>query len=311
MSTPDNTENIPHSDQPQPQESTPQPAMPAQPQESMPQPAMPAQPQESMPQPAMPAQPQTAMPQPGYAPGQSYVTAPQGQYPQGYVPQTSQPNPVISSLKNAVQALNHIWHGRTAQLFATISEQRLFGWVIVGTYVLMSGFLAATSVARSPLGLFGSNSAQDFFYRMRAPYYQYFSLNFGEWLYAFIIFLIIGSLSISLRALAIILTLKMRGIAITFTRAMTLYTVTMIPVLIFMPIMFFVILLPATGFTVFLTLVVVLFLIAASLIGELLLYVGINREGRMEKSPVVPYVWLLIAWAVISTILNMLIITSF
>ncbi|QRV01523.1 hypothetical protein JTE88_05260 [Arcanobacterium phocisimile] len=285
MSTPDNTDNTPNVDQPVP----------------------------PMPQQPVPPMGPEAVAQPGYAPQQIYVGAPEGQYPQGYVPQVTQPNAVTVSLKAVPRTLGHIWHGRTGQLFATISEHRMFGWVIVGLYALSAAFVIATSFARSVAGNFSARSMDDLIYRIGSQYHynSYFSMTFGEWLSVFIVLAIISLVSAILRAIAILLTLKIRGISVTLSRSVTLYTVSLLPVLLILPFALLVTLLPTSGFSIFLTLIVGLFSIATAMIGEFLLYVGVNREGRMAKSPVIPYVWLTIAWAVVSLILNVLILSSF
>ncbi|WP_253280801.1 hypothetical protein [Arcanobacterium phocae] len=286
-----------------------EPEQPAAPQPSM---GQPAAPQPSMGQPAAPQQgyvpPQPSMGQPAVPP-QGYV--PPQAYPQGYAQQSAQPSPVILALKDIPRVFGHIWHGRTSDTFATIFQQRLFALVTFGIYILTAGILGATSLARSNFGPFAEGDYYGTMMGILDHHYSYFSLNFGQWFYALILFLVTSVLAISMRALAIMLTLKVRGLTVQFMRALTLYTVACIPALMFLPIVFIIVLLPASGFTAFLTLVVAIMIIIASIVGELLLYVGINREGRMAKSPAVPYASLTTAALIISFILNVLIMRSF
>ncbi|QJC21922.1 hypothetical protein [Arcanobacterium buesumense] len=272
------------------------------------QPVTPQEPQEPVapPQGFVPPQPnagQLGVPQSGYVP-------PQG-YPQGYAPQVAQPSPVVLALKDIPKALGHIWHGRTSDLFSVIFQQRLFALVTFGIYILTVAILGATALARSHFGPLAEGDYYGTMMGMWADHYSYFSLNFGQWFYALILFIVTSVLAILMRALAIMLTLKIRGITVQFMRALTLYAVACIPVLMLLPLVLILVLLPSSAFTAFMSLVIGVVIVIASIVGELLVYVGINREGRMAKSPVLPYASLTTAAIIISVILNVLIMQSF
>lgn len=228
-------------------------------------------------------------------------------------PQPSQ-GPAIRALKQLPEVWMHMWHGRTTELFSAIFAKPFFAWVVAGIYVVAYALPASLLMARyipGPSAFASFNSPERLLGSLLFSEGHYFLMTFGEW-FAVFLCLIIGTIaSIALRVATLMAVFIVRGAKISFVRGLTLYTVALAPVMVLFPILLLIAFLPLSKLIIFLMIVIGLLAAIASIFGELLLYVGINREAQMEKSPALPYAVATVAWIVLSFTFSAMILPSF
>lgn len=205
-------------------------------------------------------------------------------------------------------SLKQIWYGTASQNFHRAAQTK-YGFLTLGVYtfelaLLLSvligrGFGAAdalTSFSRS----FGGHRAQSF----------YFVIGFGTWFGIFLISLIAFAAILALRILTLRIVFATRNKPISFTYLSGLYAQTLSPLIFLLPIVFLFMLLPApTINALFLPMFLFIFCMCTFL-AEILTYILINREGRFEKSPLVPYVASFSLWNVLNTIVLFILSTT-
>ena len=258
--------------------------------------------------PAQPGQP-AAAPQPGAAqPG----VAPQpgaaqpGQPGQAtYAP--SAPHPAVKALGATWNAFLDVFSSNPATAHARISSAGAWGWIVpttlqalVGAFFFSQLVILAATVAMSMMGyMYGRGGAYGGAYAAQA-------VPTGRMILAYVLMaLAIFGVQV-LRGVQLQLTARIGKAPASFTASMHAVSVSslaLIPSFLVLNLLVFFMTLSRSGDGAsFLTMLMVLVLAFAVFSGEALTYLGLNRLGRFEKSPIIMHAALSTAWVFASMI---------
>ena len=304
--------------QPSQQGNAAQPAAPVAPQQPVqpqqaPQPAQVnanAQPNaEAQAAPAQPGQPAAApqldAPQPGTAqPGAAQPGQP-GQAT--YAP--SAPHPAVKALGATWNAFLDVFSSNPATAHARISSAGVWGWIVPTTLQALAGafffsrlVILAAVVMMSMLGyMFGGRSGAAY-----GGAYAAQAVPTGRMILAYVLMaLAIFGVQV-LRGVQLQLTARIGKAPASFTASMHAVSVSSLALipsfLVLNLLIFFLSLTRSGGGAFFLTMLMGLVLAFAVSSGEALTYLGLNRLGRFEKSPIIMHAALSTAWVFASMI---------
>ena len=304
--------------QPSQQGNAAQPAAPVAPQQPVqpqqaPQPAQVnanAQPNaEAQAAPAQPGQPAAApqldAPQPGTAqPGAAQPGQP-GQAT--YAP--SAPHPAVKALGATWNAFLDVFSSNPATAHARISSAGVWGWIVPTTLQALAGafffsrlVILAAVVMMSMLGyMFGGRSGAAY-----GGAYAAQAVPTGRMILAYVLMaLAIFGVQV-LRGVQLQLTARIGKAPASFTASMHAVSVSSLALipsfLVLNLLIFFLSLTRSGGGAFFLTMLMGLVLAFAVFSGEALTYLGLNRLGRFEKSPIIMHTALSTAWVFASMI---------
>ena len=284
------------------------PQQPVQPQQA-PQPAQVnanAQPSaEAEASPAQPGQPAAApqldAPQPGVAPqpGQSGQAT--------YAP--SAPHPAVKALGATWNAFLDVFSSNPATAHARISSAGAWGWIVpttlqalVGAFFFSQLIILAAVIAMSMVGyMFGGRGGAAY-----GGAYAAQAVPTGRMILAYVLMaLAIFGVQV-LRGVQLQLTARIGKAPTSFTASMHAVSVSSLALipsfLVLNLLVFFLTLTRSGGAPFFLTMLMVLVLAFAVFSGEALTYLGLNRLGRFEKSPIIMHAALSTAWVFASMI---------
>lgn len=300
--------------QPSQQGNAAQPAAPVAPQQPVqpqqaPQPAQVnanAQPNaEAQAAPAQPGQP-AAAPQPGAAqPG----VAPQPGQPGQATYAPSAPHPAVKALGATWNAFLDVFSSNPATAHARISSAGAWGWIVpttlqalVGAFFFSQLVILAAVVMMSMLGyMFGGRSGAAY-----GGAYAAQAVPTGRMILAYVLMaLAIFGVQV-LRGVQLQLTARIGKAPASFTASMHAVSVSSLALipsfLVLNLLIFFLSLTRSGGGAFFLTMLMGLVLAFAVFSGEALTYLGLNRLGRFEKSPIIMHAALSTAWVFASMI---------
>lgn len=300
--------------QPSQQGNAAQPAAPVAPQQPVqpqqaPQPAQVnanAQPNaEAQAAPAQPGQP-AAAPQPGAAqPG----VAPQPGQPGQATYAPSAPHPAVKALGATWNAFLDVFSSNPATAHARISSAGVWGWIVPTTLQALAGafffsrlVILAAVVMMSMLGyMFGGRSGAAY-----GGAYAAQAVPTGRMILAYVLMaLAIFGVQV-LRGVQLQLTARIGKAPASFTASMHAVSVSSLALipsfLVLNLLIFFLSLTRSGGGAFFLTMLMGLVLAFAVFSGEALTYLGLNRLGRFEKSPIIMHAALSTAWVFASMI---------
>ena len=300
--------------QPSQQGNAAQPAAPVAPQQPVqpqqaPQPAQVnanAQPNaEAQATPAQPGQPAAAS-QPGAAqPG----VAPQPGQPGQATYAPSEPHPAVKALGATWNAFLDVFSSNPATAHARISSAGVWGWIVPTTLQALAGafffsrlVILAAVVMMSMLGyMFGGRSGAAY-----GGAYAAQAVPTGRMILAYVLMaLAIFGVQV-LRGVQLQLTARIGKAPASFTASMHAVSVSSLALipsfLVLNLLIFFLSLTRSGGGAFFLTMLMGLVLAFAVFSGEALTYLGLNRLGRFEKSPIIMHAALSTAWVFASMI---------
>lgn len=284
------------------------PQQPVQPQQA-PQPAQVnanAQPNaEAQATPAQPGQPAAAS-QPGAAqPG----VAPQPGQPGQATYAPSAPHPAVKALGATWNAFLDVFSSNPATAHARISSAGVWGWIVPTTLQALAGafffsrlVILAAVVMMSMLGyMFGGRSGAAY-----GGAYAAQAVPTGRMILAYVLMaLAIFGVQV-LRGVQLQLTARIGKAPASFTASMHAVSVSSLALipsfLVLNLLIFFLSLTRSGGGAFFLTMLMGLVLAFAVFSGEALTYLGLNRLGRFEKSPIIMHAALSTAWVFASMI---------
>ena len=298
--------------QPSQQGNAAQPAAPVAPQQPVqpqqaPQPAQVnanAQPNaEAQATPAQPGQPAAAS-QPGAAqPG----VAPQPGQPGQATYAPSAPHPAVKALGATWNAFLDVFSSNPATAHARISSAGAWGWIVPTTLQALAGafffsrlVILAATVAMSMMSyMYGRGGAYGGAYAAQA-------VPTGRMILAYVLMaLAIFGVQV-LRGVQLQLTARIGKAPASFTASMHAVSVSSLALipsfLVLNLLIFFLSLTRSGGGAFFLTMLMGLVLAFAVFSGEALTYLGLNRLGRFEKSPIIMHAALSTAWVFASMI---------
>lgn len=197
-------------------------------------------------------------------------------------------------LGNYLTAMKHIWKGETAQGIDLVDKIKNFWLVATGALVFFSAFVNTFFLGRISgqpgMGFLrftgGSGSLADLL-DTRA---SYMGFSFGQFMGAFVKYILLLLVIYCVRAAVMVLTAKLRKTNFSFTRALGLVAFAYIPSLLILAVVFVLSLLPTAALLRLCVLILFVAIIPAILFAELLMYIGFNRHNRVQKSVLVPYV---------------------
>ena len=307
--------------QPSQQGNAAQPAAPVAPQQPVqpqqaPQPAQVnanAQPNaEAQAAPAQPGQPAAApqldAPQPGTAqPGTAQPGAAQPGQPGQATYAPSAPHPAVKALGATWNAFLDVFSSNPATAHARISSAGAWGWIVpttlqalVGAFFFSQLVILAATVAMSMMGyMYGRGGAYGGAYASQA-------VPTGRMILAYVLMaLAIFGVQV-LRGVQLQLTARIGKAPASFTASMHAVSVSSLALipsfLVLNLLIFFLSLTRSGGGAFFLTMLMGLVLAFAVFSGEALTYLGLNRLGRFEKSPIIMHAALSTAWVFASMI---------
>ena len=245
---------------------------------------------------AAPAQPGVA-PQPGAAqPGQAT-----------YAP--SAPHPAVKALGATWNAFLDVFSSNPATAHARISSAGVWGWIVPTTLQALAGafffsrlVILAAVVMMSMLGyMFGGRSGAAY-----GGAYAAQAVPTGRMILAYVLMaLAIFGVQV-LRGVQLQLTARIGKAPASFTASMHAVSVSSLALipsfLVLNLLIFFLSLTRSGGGAFFLTMLMGLVLAFAVFSGEALTYLGLNRLGRFEKSPIIMHAALSTAWVFASMI---------
>ena len=259
--------------------------------------------------PAQPGQPAAApqldAPQPGTAqPGAAQPGQP-GQAT--YAP--SAPHPAVKALGATWNAFLDVFSSNPATAHARISSAGVWGWIVPTTLQALAGafffsrlVILAAVVMMSMLGyMFGGRSGAAY-----GGAYAAQAVPTGRMILAYVLMaLAIFGVQV-LRGVQLQLTARIGKAPASFTASMHAVSVSSLALipsfLVLNLLIFFLSLTRSGGGAFFLTMLMGLVLAFAVFSGEALTYLGLNRLGRFEKSPIIMHAALSTAWVFASMI---------
>ena len=254
--------------------------------------------------PAQPGQP-AAAPQPGTAqPGAAQPGQP-GQAT--YAP--SAPHPAVKALGATWNAFLDVFSSNPATAHARISAAGAWGWIVpttlqalVGAFFFSQLIILAAVIAMSMVGyMFGGRGGAAY-----GGAYAAQAVPTGRMILAYVLMaLAIFGVQV-LRGVQLQLTARIGKAPTSFTASMHAVSVSSLALipsfLVLNLLIFFLSLTRSGGGAFFLTMLMGLVLAFAVFSGEALTYLGLNRLGRFEKSPIIMHAALSTAWVFASMI---------
>ena len=297
--------------QPSQQGNAAQPAAPVAPQQ-------PVQPQQA-PQPAQVnanAQPNAEAQATPAQPGQPAAASQPGAAQPGVAPQPGQatyapsaPHPAVKALGATWNAFLDVFSSNPATAHARISAAGAWGWIVPTTLQALAGafffsrlVILAAVVMMSMLGyMFGGRSGAAY-----GGAYAAQAVPTGRMILAYVLMaLAIFGVQV-LRGVQLQLTARIGKAPASFTASMHAVSVSSLALipsfLVLNLLIFFLSLTRSGGGAFFLTMLMGLVLAFAVFSGEALTYLGLNRLGRFEKSPIIMHAALSTAWVFASMI---------
>ena len=252
--------------------------------------------------PAQPGQPAAAPQFDATQPGTAQPAQP-GQAV--YAP--SAPHPAVKALGATWNAFLDVFSSNPATAHARISSAGAWGWIVpttlqalVGAFFFSQLVILATVIMMSMLGyMYGRGGAYGGAYAAQA-------VPTGRMILAYVLMaLAIFGVQV-LRGVQLQLTARIGKAPASFTASMHAVSVSSLALipsfLVLNLLVFFLTLTRSGGAPFFLTMLMVLVLAFAVFSGEALTYLGLNRLGRFEKSPIIMHAALSTAWVFASMI---------
>lgn len=198
-------------------------------------------------------------------------------------------------------SLGSIWKGRTVEAFRLGSTTKNFWVVGFLIYSLILGLLTATTASRS-IGsadeLLGSMSGALTGYSSRGM----FSLSAGNWISLLLVGVVMGFIAFLLRALCLKWTFAVRGVPRTMGAASIIITTSyamQMAVLLGATVL---LMIPSAAISGLVLLLIGLVSVPLALISEVLMYIGLNRSARFEKSALIPHALFTGVWIALTVI---------
>lgn len=186
------------------------------------------------------------------------------------------------------------WAGRSPEALATVGRARNFGWfallfesLVLGLFFTNVGVMLVNitnGVINSKVG-----SRPSFLDYDGTGSTEWISIDAGYWFEWFLILAILAAVFFLVRAAFIQATLRSRQVQIRYADALSLAgaaRLTPVVVAFVVAVLGFI---PSPGFAKAVIVVGFLAFLTADLLAELIIYIGINRSGRMQQSPLVPH----------------------
>lgn len=264
-----------------------------------------------MPQPAMPyqQQPQQAAPAPytQQPPAAPFAQPNAAAYPQqtGAIPYPQQAPSAQANISGffstLLDQLKQIWRGTAAQHICTPASPK-HGLLTLGIYTLELALLFSLLIGRS-LGFADLASGIS---RSFGGGSVYFVVSFGTWFSLFVLFIIGFAAILALRVACLHIVFTTRKASTNFLSLAGIYSYALTPAIFLMPIIILFILMPSPALNIVFLPIFCFISTMCAFLAEILTYVGINRAGRFQKSPLVPYVASFALWNVILGIISLI-----
>lgn len=198
-------------------------------------------------------------------------------------------------------SLGSIWKGRTVEAFRLGSTTKNFWVVGFLIYSLILGLLTATTASRS-IGsadeLLGSMSGALTGYSSRGM----FSLSAGNWISLLLVGVVMGFIAFLLRALCLKWTFSVRGVPRTMGATSTIITTSYAMQMVVLLGATVLLMVPSAAISGLVLLLIGLVSVPLALISELLIYIGLNRSARFEKSALIPHALFTGVWIALTVI---------
>ncbi|WP_353066420.1 DUF6574 domain-containing protein [Arcanobacterium hippocoleae] len=214
-------------------------------------------------------------------------------------------NAMANIFQQITGALQHIWHGTAAYQIVPKSTSKA-GLLILGIFAAELALVFSVTIGRG-MGLADvASSLMRSFGGLGAPS-VYFVIGFGTWLAIFIVLLLAFAAIIALRVGCNRIVFSMRSADTNFSRLASIYAFSVSPTIALMPVILLFVLLPVAALNFLMMPLFMLIFGICGFLAELLTYIGLNREGKFEKSPLVPFVASYLLWIVLTGILMMIV----
>ena len=254
----------------------------------------------------VPGAPNQQIPQPnGFNP--QNPAQPQGDPHAGFAQPAAPaaPNPFAEALKNVWGSFLDVFKSQPGDAHKRLQDSQPWGWIIAVAAQSFAGSLVITQLVSGLLGLFYMFRGS--FYGSRGSSSQ--GGNFGQTVMIFLIFFVAIFAIHVLRGLQLMLTARIGKVQSSFNDCMSAAGVAALPLVgSYLLLYLFVLLTMGTNGKNFvenptLTIYLLVAIFAFSIvIGESLIYLGLNRLGRFEKSPVLMHALLTTAWVIVAII---------
>lgn len=205
-------------------------------------------------------------------------------------------------------SLGSVWKGKSVEAFRLGASTKKFWVVGFLSYSLILGLLTATLVARSV------DSADEMLGSMTSSFIGYstrgtFGLSVGNWISLFITGLILALIAFVLRALCLKWTFSIRGVRQSMGVVGNVITTSYVMQMTVLLAATVLLMIPSAVISGLVLLLVGLVSVPLVLISEVLIYIGINRTARFEKSSLIPHavftgVWIALTLTVYAIILT-------
>ena len=220
-------------------------------------------------------------------------------------PAPAAPNPFVESLKNVWGSFLDVFKSQPGEAHKRLQDSQPWGWNIAVAAQSFVGSLVITQLVGGLLGVF--YMLRGSFYSSRGSASQ--GGNFGQSVMIFLIFFVALFAIHVLRGLQLMLTARIGKVQANFNDSMSAVGVAALPLVGSYLLLYLFVLLSmgSNGRNVVesptLTVYVLVAIFAFSIvIGEALVYLGLNRLGRFEKSPVLMHALLTTAWVIVALI---------
>ncbi|MDO5721744.1 MAG: hypothetical protein Q4P06_04285 [Actinomycetaceae bacterium] len=257
------------------------------------------------PQPPTPAVPYPGQPAPTQPAGQALVP---GQAP-GYPVPAGQPAaakttivmPAFDIKSEALalwQAVSAIFRSRPVETLKVAENSRWYVYLMALIAPLLSGLLLATLGSRTVGGVvsFGESLTG-------GAYKSGYSLPWGAWFSLLFTAFFVTIVLVALRALFIHFTFMVHGAKQPLMRSFQIVTAACAPMVFALGITWLLTLIPSAGLVVVVLVVAWLVLGWLQFVNEMVIYIGINRAARFQRSPVMIHATFSALWAIIAGVL--------
>ena len=207
-------------------------------------------------------------------------------------------------------SLGSIWKGRSVEAFHLGSSTKNFWVVGFLIYSLILGLLTATMVARS------IGSADEFLGSMSSSLIGYnsrgtFGLSAGNWISLLLVGLVLGFIAFVLRALCLKWTFAVRGVPQSLGAASNIITTSYSVQMTVLVAATVLLMIPSAAISGLVLLLVGLVSVPLALITEVLIYIGLNRTARFEKSVLIPHALFTGVWIALTVIAYVIMFSVF
>lgn len=212
-------------------------------------------------------------------------------------------NQLLANVKNVWEFSRLIFSGRPTEAITAAQNTPFYTWLALGVLALTHGLFLGTSFSRG-VGA-ADRLTQSFINEFQmGGYYQHESyMDWGVWFKLVFTGLIVMGLIIAARTLTVYWTFRIGRVKLPYGKAAAIVATAVTPMVLVLVPVSILYMIPNAGLTAILGIVMLLISVPLTWIAELMIYIGLNRTARFERSPLMPHILMNMVWGIFIVII--------